>query len=479
MSSINELRAHIPHEPRDAAQADQQAVNTYVSAYNRSCMGGGSGPSRGFPSGGGNNAANALGAGAMALGDLANLLDELDQAERQNVAARQQAILEELLRDAEERAALAKARTAAAAAKEGDDAKREAMANPFASGSNPFAARPAKPAPAQPAKTTATTAPAAPKPKSAAATGASEAGSDPPWMRWVRDPTPANCAAAPDEIKQKSAAWYDSCVPPNEVANNDPNGNGGRPPKRLKPLPNHNGSPVFGGPAPDSDTCTGTRDALGACWIIPPRDLATAPNDDGAECGAYDGHRSRGQCVAPWDDQTPADCVNNVGGIYSPADDDHPYSTCAYGAPPNAAITDEGPEDSQSCGDLGGMTHHHGECWALGLTHDDCDAVGGTIVDSGGFQYCAYNAAAAAAQPNPPKAEKKKTLSDRLRDVMSSDDGEPSADAAPPVATPPFVQGLGHASQGTTQTSIGAVHTQPAGVQDSLPQQQRSTGAAP
>src|SRR5579884_2755345 len=60
MSSINQLRAQIPHEPRDAAHADQQAVNTYVSLYNRACTGGGSGPNRGFPNGGAsNNPANA------------------------------------------------------------------------------------------------------------------------------------------------------------------------------------------------------------------------------------------------------------------------------------------------------------------------------------------------------------------------------------------------------------------------------------
>ena len=452
MSSINQLRAQIPHEPGAAAQDDQRALNTYVGFYNRGCTGGGS--STGFSSGGagpGNNTAAALGAGAMALGDLADLLDQLDQAERQNAAAKQQAILEEALRDADERAALAKGRAAAAAANATDDAKREAMANPFKSGVNPFAAKPAKPAvaPAPPAKQTASGASQA----RAAGSGCSSYGPgtvqeqywgynrtlDDKIMCSVPNVSQAKCLAQGGDYKPDNGSGKVICfmpIPPT-VASGGP-APGQKQPKQLKPLPKRNGPgagvpPIAGVPAPDSDECTGTRDALGACWIIPPRDLALTPNDDGEECGAYDGHRSRGQCVAPWDDQTPADCINNVGGTYQEADDDHPYSTCAYDAPPNAAITDEGPEDSQSCGDLGGMTHHHGQCWVLGLTHEDCDTVGGKIVDSGGFQYCAYDAAAAAAaaQKNPANAKKEKSLRDRLADSLRNADTQAPGAASP------------------------------------------------
>lgn len=461
-AAIDQLRAQIAREPRDAAQDDQEALNRDIGLYDSACTGGGSSASRGggYRGGGGNNAANALGAASNLLGALSDLASQLDedqrdadaQAAREEQQREMDAAIDQANEDAEERAAAAQARAAAAKAKAADDASRQAMVNPFGSSSrsvsgassNPFAAKPeasSNPFAAKPAAASATPSkPSTSGASQALAKGSCAAGT-PSYAEYICNPTPATCSAARD-FDKLSGAWSVLCAdffaPKTASA--------GPAAKQPKPLPNRGpgtGAPGNGTPGsldpgnggPRGSNTGGPSDNASPDPQVAMTPGKLPPNDDGAECGQLYGHRARGRCFAPWENNTKEECQDGLGGTYYPADEKSP-AQCAYDAPANPLTANDGPGDGQPCGDVGGMTHNHGQCWALGITRSDCqDPLHGTIVDSGGYQYCVYDAAAVAAadKQNPAVAQKEQSLRDRLADSLSNADTQPSPDAATPT----------------------------------------------
>jgi hypothetical protein len=424
-SAINQLRAQIPREPRDAAQADAQVLDNYVGLYNRACTGGGGG---GVPryNGGGNNPANALGAASNLLGALGNLLDEIDQQQREaeaEEAARQQeaeleAALEEAQRDAEARAQAAAARAAEAA----DQASRQAMANPFdqpaSKDANPFdqpASKGANPFD-QPA--------GAPRRD---ATGGSQGFKSDAQIKkeCAQSGNPSMCALTEQSARSQDPAYrqyrakqekqLDKEIAQKQKAVDDAFKAFDKqratriPPDQLGALPN-----ILAG--------------------MPP------PNDDGLECGTRNGRRHDNQCFMPWSG-TPEACAKELGGTYYPADDDHPTAFCANGAKPNPMTAWPGPHEGEQCGDAAGHIHG-GACWALGITRDDCrDLLHGLTLDSGGYQYCAYDADQLAREEKAAEAasaakKRRQGLADRLRQLMAQpgDDDNAQPGSPGPVA---------------------------------------------
>ena len=243
----------------------------------------------------------------------------------------------------------------------------------------------------------------------------------PPKQRWIATGDPADCAKA-GALERNTAGWYDMCVSDPETS-----GSAATPArKKLKPLPASTRTPASTFP-----------DALAALLQSLPQD-APASGDDGQPCGRWDGRRSRGKCFAPWFGNTPSACTADLGGTYYPATSGNPTSFCAYDEPASDA-----PAEGESCGDAGGHIHH-GACWIIGLTHDDCDDLHGQIVESEGYQYCAYDPAVAprSAGGAPASTPASDNLRDSLRKSMSAS-GVPSADnsddtapTTPAAATP-------------------------------------------
>jgi hypothetical protein len=238
---------------------------------------------------------------------------------------------------------------------------------------------------------------AAPPPARTQSAGASRPGSATgasalaPHLRWMNDPTPANCDAALP-LDKTTAGWYDACVPRGGAGGPNANLPGGAQQPGAAPA-NHN--PSAGTPGAQA----GADPALPA---IQPATLK--PDDDGRECGQYYGRRARGQCFAPWDGYTKEACELVQGGTFYPRSGRSP-AFCAYDAPANPETAHDGPADGASCGDAGGHMHA-GRCWVVGITRSDCqDQLHGQTVDSAGYQYCVYNTAAQG--PAKPGAAKK------------------------------------------------------------------------
>ena len=450
LSSINQLKAQIPREPRDAAESDRQVLEDYVGLYNRACTGAGRpGGGGGAPyRGGGNNAANALGAAANALGALGDLLDEMDR-ENQEEAARQQQqqyeqeqeeIQEEIAdaqRAAAQRAAAAQARAAQAAQ---DARQRRALANPFGSSSgaavntnNPFDTPKSKGG--NPFATTAFAAPppAATKaaPKTTSNSGASKSGganqsgfkSDAQIKSdCAKSGSPSVCEATEKSARANSPA-YQKYEADQKAAM-----------QKKVDTKQQEVKAAFA----DYDRVQAQRKPPETVGSLPAI-LAGLPiaNDDGLECGpAGHGRRHNGACYLPWN-QSPDACNAQTGGNFVPGDDDHPTAFCAYNAPPNPETAYPGPNEGAQCGDVAGHMHG-GACWALGITRDECaNDLKGYTMDSGGFQYCVYDAAQLDAER--AAAAKRVKLKKKPRKPGTADD-DSATPSTPPTPPKPPVQ---------------------------------------
>ena len=241
----------------------------------------------------------------------------------------------------------------------------------------------------------------------------------PPSQRWIATGSAADCAKA-GALERNTAGWYDMCV-------SDPETSGAAVTparKKLKPLPAAARTPA--------DTIP---EALATLLQSLPQDTP-ASGDDGHACGRWDGHRSRGKCFAPWFGNTPSACQTDLGGTYYPATADNPTSFCAYDEPASDA-----PAEGEPCGDAGGHIHG-GACWILSVTHDDCDDLHGKIVESDGYQYCAYNPAAGAQTAASTPTPAPDNLRDRLRKSLSAgggasaDNADDTTQTTPPAPAP-------------------------------------------
>ena len=452
LASINQLKAQIPREPRDAAADDRQVLDNYVGLYNRACTGGGSSPGGGYGGvpRGNNNLANGLGAAANALNALSDLADELDREQQEEDAARQQqeeqdemdAALEQAREEAAQRAAEAQERAAEAAARSADDAQRQAMANPFAGSSasgggaaNPFAGK------GQSANPFASTAAAGSAPKAtapssstaaskASAGTSSKAGGGAGGFKSDAQ-IAADCANAgnPDVCKllattarSQSPAYRQYAAQQKKTIQKNVDDAQQRVNQAFKDFDNQKAKRT-------------PPDQLGAL----PKILAGIPpdNDEGDECGPLGyGRRHGGQCMFPWT-QSPEACAAANGSYYA-ADDDHPTAFCGTGAPANPMTAYPGPNEGAQCGDVAGHIHG-GACWALGITHDDCDDLHGVIMDNGGLQYCAYNADE-VAQEQAAAADvlrRAQYLEDLRKKLAGGDVGTPGGGG--PTTTNPIV----------------------------------------
>jgi hypothetical protein len=440
LSSINQLKAQIPREPRDAANDDRQVLTDYVGLYNDKCTGnagrpggGGGAPYRG----GGNNPANALGAAANALGALGDLLDDLDR-ENQEEAAReqeqqyereQQQIQEEIAnaqRAVAERAAAAQARAAQAAL---DAQQRQAVANPFGSnsgggtasgGSNPFAAPTGKSS--NPFATTASAAPppaikSTPAPTSNSSSGASQSGFKTDAQiktDCANSGNPSVCQMVEMSARSSSPAYKKYVAAQKKEMDKEIAAKQ----KTVQDLLKKDAETKAQRKPPET---IGSLPAILAGLPV--------PNDEGLECGpAGHGRRQAGQCLIP--DVSPGDCAA-VGGNFDPGDDDHPTPFCATSAPANPMTAHPGPHEGEQCGDAAGHIHG-GACWALGITRDDCATVlHGITMDNGGFQYCAYDAGQldaerdAAAKEAAEKARLQKFKDDLANAINGGVTGTP------------------------------------------------------
>lgn len=450
LSSINQLKAQIPREPRDAAADDRQVLDNYVGLYNRACTGGGSSPGGGYGGvpRGNNNLSNGLGAAADALNALSDLADELDREQQEEDAARQRqeeqeemdAALEQAREEAAQRAAEAQERAAEAAARSADDTQRQAMANPFAGSSasgggaaNPFAGK------SQNANPFATTASAGSNPK---ATAPAKSGAAASSRASSRAPTPTGfksdaqiaaecaksgnpnvCRATEIAARAQSPAYQKYAAEQKQTIQKNVDDAQKKVDQAFKDFDNQKAK-------------RSPSDQLGAL----PKILAGIPpdNDEGDECGPLGyGRRHGGQCMFPWT-QSPEACAD-VNGSYYPADDDHPTAFCGTGAPANPMTAYPGPNEGAQCGDVAGHIHG-GACWALGITHDDCDALHGVIMDNGGLQYCAYNAdEVAKEQAAAADVLRRQKYLDDLRKKLAGGDDVGTPGGGGPTTTDPIV----------------------------------------
>jgi len=270
----------------------------------------------------------------------------------------------------------------------------------------------------------------------------SSASSLPPWQRWMVTGSPADCAAA-RALDKTTAGWYDVCVP---VARRG-SSSAGPAGKTLKTVAPDNRNPA-------------AKIPVALTKLLQSLPQGTGNSDDGRECGHRSGHRARGRCFAPWDGNNREACETDLGGTYYPASGDDAASFCAYDADANPLTAADRPQEGESCGDAGGHIHG-GACWALGITRSDCDDLHGQIVENGGYQYCAYDAMAAAqtaAAPGPKQTPD--DLRGRLRNSLnaagdaSTDTSDDSAQAGPQTASTPQPAATPPAPQRTAQKTM-------------------------
>lgn len=211
------------------------------------------------------------------------------------------------------------------------------------------------------------------------------AGSDegPLGLRWERNPSKENCDKA-NNLSRTTAAYDLSCGHYYRSATLD------APSQRPNSAPDRR--PPGSQPASPS---------------VPP--AVYNDDDDGKECGNYGGHRARGKCFIVWKGNDPDGC-GRIGGTYYPQNESGP-AFCAYDQPANPH---QPQPDMRGCERIGGSMQN-GMCWIIGLTREDCAGIPGKIINSAGYQYCAYDPAAAARA----EAEKqRREHRDRIRKLL-------------------------------------------------------------